>query len=128
MSEALNQFFQKLLGRFGNDGSRREDSFSAGLHERVVILRRYDTSANDHNVVATLLFEFVFQFWHECRVSSGEGGHSENMDVVFHRLPGRFGRRSEQWPNVDVETEVGKRRRDHFLAAVMSVLAVFGNQ
>src|SRR5262249_43929299 len=46
----------------------------------------------------------------------------------FDRLARRFRRRREKWSDIDVEAEIGKRRGDHLLAAVMAVLANLGNE
>ena len=50
------------------------------------------------------------------------------MHVVFYRMASRFRRCTEQWTDVDVEPEIGKRRGDYFLTSVVSVLAHLGDQ
>ncbi len=50
------------------------------------------------------------------------------MDVVLDRLQRDLGRGGEQRTDVDVEAEIGERRGDDLLAAVMAVLAHLGHQ
>ena len=50
------------------------------------------------------------------------------MHVVLDRLAGGFRRRREQRTDVDVEAEIGKRRGDDLLAAVVAVLADLGHE
>ena len=50
------------------------------------------------------------------------------MHVGLDRLSRRLVRRLEQRADVDVEAEVGERRGDHLLAAVVAVLAHLGDQ
>src|SRR3954454_16679592 len=45
------------------------------------------------------------------------------MYVVLHRMPRYFGRGLKERTDIDVEPEIGKRRRDHLGAAVVPVLA-----
>ena len=58
----------------------------------------------------------------------GERRHAENMHVVLDRLARGFRRRRKQRPDIDVEAEIGKGRRDHLLPAVVAVLADLGDQ
>ena len=106
----------------------REDRLGAGLHQRVVILRRHHAADHNHDVVAALLGEFRLQFRHQRQVGRGERGHAENMHVVLDRLAGGFRRRCEQRSNVDVEAEISEGRGNHLLAAVVAVLADLGDQ
>src|SRR5713101_4204298 len=50
------------------------------------------------------------------------------MNIVLHRLPGGFFRRLEQGPDIDVETDIGKRGGDDLGAAVVAVLAELDHQ
>src|ERR1700722_20350337 len=50
------------------------------------------------------------------------------MHVVLDRLPRSFVGRGEQWSDIDVETDIGKGRGDHLLAAVVAVLAALGDE
>ena len=50
------------------------------------------------------------------------------MHVILDRLAGRFCGRREQRADIDVETEIGKGRGNHFLAAVVAVLSDLGDQ
>src|ERR1700741_985026 len=50
------------------------------------------------------------------------------MHVVLPPLASGPRRRREQGPYVEVETQVGEGRRDHFLAAVVAVLADLGDE
>jgi hypothetical protein len=60
--------------------------------------------------------------------AGGERGDADDVHVVLDRLArGFFGRR-EQRPDIDVEAEIGERRGDDLLAAVVAVLADLGDQ
>src|SRR5260221_287335 len=50
------------------------------------------------------------------------------MHVVVDRLPRHLTGRGEQWPDVDGKAEISESRGDHFLAAVVAVLADLGDQ
>ena len=50
------------------------------------------------------------------------------MDVGLDGLAGDLGGRLEQRTDVDVEAEVGERRGDDLLAAVVAVLADLGDE
>src|SRR5260221_13544085 len=50
------------------------------------------------------------------------------MHVVVDRLPRHLTGRGEQWPGVDGKAEISESRGDHFLAAVVAVLADLGDQ
>ena len=57
-----------------------------------------------------------------------EGRYADYVHVVLHRLARRFGRRCEQRSYVHIETEIRESRRNHFLSAVVPVLADFGDE
>jgi methylmalonyl-CoA mutase cobalamin-binding domain/chain len=122
------QRFQKLFRGFRNHGAGREDRLAAGLHQRLVILRRHDAADHDHDVVAPLRGQLLLQFRHQSQMRGGERRDAEDVHVVFHRLAGGFLGRREQRPDVDVEAEIGESRGDHLLAAVVAVLADFGDE
>ena len=75
-----------------------------------------------------LLAELGFELRHQRQMRGGERGDAEDVDVVLDRLARGFRRRRKQRADIDVEAEIGERRRDHFLAAVVAVLADFGDQ
>ncbi len=72
--------------------------------------------------------EFFAKLGHERQVPGGQRTDADDVDVVFDRLPGRFGRRSEQRADVDVESKIGERAGNHFLSAVVAVLSHLGDQ
>src|SRR5258707_13950802 len=57
-----------------------------------------------------------------------ERGDAEDMHVVLHSLARRLVGRRKERPDVDVEAEIGERRRDHLLPAVVAVLTDLGDQ
>ena len=68
------------------------------------------------------------QLRHQRQVPGRQRRHADDVHVVLDRLArGLVGRR-EQRADVDVEAEVGERRGDHLLAAVVAVLAHLGDQ
>ena len=64
----------------------------------------------------------------ERQVSGRQRRHADDVHVGLDRLAGDFGRGLEQRADVDVETEVGERRGDDLLAAVVAVLADLGDE
>ncbi len=62
------------------------------------------------------------------QVAGGQRADADNVHVVFDGLPRGFGRRAEQRADVDVKSEIGKGAGNHFLAAVVAVLAHLGDQ
>src|SRR5262245_9708531 len=50
------------------------------------------------------------------------------MDVVLDGLARRLLRGLEQWPDINVKADIGKGGRDDLGAAVVAVLAQFGDQ
>ena len=65
---------------------------------------------------------------HEREVAGGERRHADDVDVGLDGLAGDLLRRLEQRADVDVEAEVGERRGDDLLAAVVAVLAHLGDE
>ena len=65
---------------------------------------------------------------HERQVAGGQRRHADDVDVGLDGLPGDLLGRLEQRADVDVEAEVGERRGDHLLAAVVAVLAHLGDE
>ena len=72
--------------------------------------------------------QLVAQLRHQREVPGGERGHPDDVHVGLDRLARHLAGRLEQRADVDVEAEVGERRGDHLLAAVVAVLAHLGDQ
>ena len=72
--------------------------------------------------------ERVAQRRDERQVPGGERVDPDDVHVGLDRLPRDLLRRLEQRAHVDVEAEVGERRGDHLLAAVVAVLAHLRHQ
>ena len=62
------------------------------------------------------------------QVPGGERADADDVHVVVDGLLGRLLRRLEQRADVDVEAQIGERRGDDLLAAVVAVLAELGDQ
>ncbi len=61
-------------------------------------------------------------------MARGEGRDAHDMGLAFRRKRrDLFGRR-KQWPDLDLESEVGEGRGDDLLTAVVSVLADLGDE
>ena len=128
MPEPPVELAEQRLGRFRDHGAGREDRLGAGALERVVVLRRHHAADHDHDVVAALLVELGLELRHQREMRGRERGDAEDVHVVLDRLARRLGRRRKQRADVDVEAEIGERRGDHLLAAVVAVLADLGDQ
>ena len=70
----------------------------------------------------------VAQRGHQRQVTGGQRRHPDDVHVVVGGLPGDLVRRGEQRADVDVEADVGERRGDHLLTAVVPVLTHLGDQ
>ena len=128
MAETPVERVEQRRGGFRDHRTGREDRFGAGGLERLVILRRDHAADHDHDVGAAVAAELGFEFRHQRQMRAGERGDAEDVHVVLDRLARGFRRRREQGPDIDVEAEIGERRGDHLLAAVMAVLADLGDQ
>ena len=62
------------------------------------------------------------------QVAGRQRRHADDVHVGLDGLAGDLGRRLEQRADVDVEAEVGERRGDDLLAAVVAVLADLGDE
>src|SRR4249919_11461 len=128
MPESLVELFQQFFRSLGDHRARRKDRFRAGLHERVIILRRHDAADDDHDIVAALFLELGLQLRHQRQMSGRERRHAKNMNVVLDCLAGCLGRGCEKRTDIDVEAQVGECRSDDFLAAVVPVLPNLGDE
>ena len=115
-------------GRARDVGAGPEHGLGAGLEQRVVVRRRDDAADHDHDVAAAFLLQRRRQLRHQREVAGRQRRHADDVHVVLHRLARRLVGRGEQRPDVDVEAQVGERRGDHLLAAVVAVLAHLGDQ
>ena len=61
-------------------------------------------------------------------MAGGLAGDADDVDVVLDRLPRPFLGRLEERPDIDVEADIGERRRDHLGAAIVAVLAELDDQ
>ena len=60
------------------------------LVQKVVVLRRDDTAADDEDVRPTHLLEAAGQLRHERLVAGGERGDPDDVNVAVDRLLGHF--------------------------------------
>ena len=94
----------------------------------IVILRRNDTATDDDDVVGAFLFQAIDDLRDQRFVSRGLRGDADHVHVVLdrlaHRLVGGLKKRSD----IDVETDIGKRRGDHLGTAIVSVLTELADQ
>ena len=116
------------LGGLRDHRARREDRFGARGLERLVVLRRDHAADHHHDVAATVALQLGFQLRHQRQMRAGERRDTEDVHVILDRLARGFGRRREQRPDIDVEADIGERRRDHLLAAIVAVLADLGDE
>ncbi len=70
----------------------------------------------------------AFEIRHQRQMPGRHRRHADDVHVVLDRLARGLVGRCEQRPDVDVEAEIGERRGDHLLAAVVAVLAHLGDE
>ena len=75
-----------------------------------------------------MFFQFLDEGWNERLMPGSKTGSPNHMDIIFNSHFGRFFRRLEHRTDIHVKTEIGIGAGDHLEAAVMSVLAHFGDQ
>src|SRR6185503_3619458 len=119
---------QHLLRAIGDRGAGTEDAADTGLLEECVVLRRDDAADEDHDVAGALLAQLGDQRRHERLVAGGERRDADRVHVVLDRLARAFLRRLEERADVDIESQVRKRGRDHFRAAIVTVLPELGDE
>ena len=122
------ELFEERGGRFGDDGARREDRRRSGLAQLVDVLWRDHPTDDDEDVAASELGERRLELGYQRQVAGGQRRHADDVHVGLDSLAGDLGWRLEQRPDVDVEPEVGERRGDDLLAAVVTVLADLGDE
>src|SRR5262249_5880794 len=105
-----------------------EDGAGPVLVQLVVVLRRDDAADDDQDVVAAQVRERLPRRRDQREVAGRERADADDVIVVIDGLAGRLLRRLEQRADIDVETQVGERRGDDLLAAVVAVLAELGDQ
>ena len=119
---------EKRFGGFRDHRAGRENRLGAGGFQRLIILRRHDAADHHHNVRAAVLFQFALELRHERQMSAGERGNAEDVHIILDRLACGLRRRRKQRPDIDIEADIRKGRRDYFLAAVMAVLTDLGDE
>ena len=105
-----------------------EHGLGAGREQRVVVRRRDDAADHDHDVAAAVLLQRRLQLGHQRQMPRRQRRDADDVHVVLDGLARRLVGRGEQRPDVDVEAQVGERRGDHLLPAVVAVLAHLGDQ
>src|SRR6185503_1253564 len=119
---------QHFLRAIGDRCAGTEDAADAGLLEECVVLSRDDPADEHHDVAGALLAQLGDQRGHECLVAGGERRDADRVHIVLDRLARAFFRCLEERPDVDIESQVRKRGRDHFCAAIMAVLPELGDE
>ena len=93
-----------------------------------MILRWNHTAQNHDNFGYTLALKFSHNFRNQRAVCSRLRGYADDMDIIFNRLAYCISRRLKQWTDINVETQVGKRRSYYASSSIMSILAQFCHQ
>src|SRR5688572_4240243 len=119
---------QHLLRAIGDRRAGTEYAADAGLLEERVVLRRDDAADEHHDFAGALLAQLGDQRGHERLVAGRERRDADGVHVVLDRLARAFLRCLEERADVDIESQVRKRGRDHFRAAIMAVLPELGDE
>ena len=127
-TQPLGELVQQADRGVGDHRPGREDGGGPGGVELVEVAGRDDAADHDHDVGTAHLGQRVAQRRHQRQVPGGQRGHPDHVHVVVGGLAGHLLGRGEQRSDVDVEPDVGERRRDHLLTAVVAVLAHLGHQ
>ena len=114
-------------GRHGDAGAGAEDGGNACLVEEIVVLGGDYAAGSHDDILAAQLLEFLDNLRHKSLVAGSQGGYAQNVHIILHGLAGSLGRSLEEGTHVDVETAVGISGGNHLGAAVVAVLAHFGN-
>src|SRR5439155_20256994 len=80
------------------------------------------------DVAGALALQRLDQRRDEGLVAGRLARYADDVDVVFNRLASGLLRGLEQGADIDVEADIGKGGGDDLGAAVVAVLAQFGNQ
>ena len=115
--------FHHLDGALGNWCTGAEDGGYAGIEEALVVLRRDNSTGDDHDVLTTEFLELFDELRKEGLVACGEGAGTHDVDVVLDGLLGCFGGSLEERSHIDVESHIGITCGDHLGAAVVTVLS-----
>jgi hypothetical protein len=125
---SLVELLHETLRGLGNDGPGRKNRVGAGVAQQGEVLARDHAADGDHRLVKTELAEGLFQRRDEREVAGGERRNANDMDLLLGRKRRHLLRSRKQRPDFDVEPEVGERRGNDLLPAVMSILAHLGDQ
>ena len=128
MPERRIKLGNQINCRFRNVGPWPEHRLRTRLKQGRIVARRDHAADHDHDIVAPLGSQRRLQLRHQRQVSSRQRRYADDVHVVLDRLPRRFIRRRTQGPDIDVEAKIGERGRDHFLPAIVPVLAHLGDQ
>src|SRR5205823_13550755 len=85
-------------------------------------------AADYENVPRALALQRFNQGRDQGLVACGVSRYADDVDVVFDRLPGGFLGGLDQRADIDVETDIGEGGGDDLGAAVVAVLAQFGDE
>src|SRR5438874_863925 len=91
-------------------------------------LERDHAADHDEDVAGTFALQGLDQRRDQGLVAGGLARYADDMDVVLDGLAGGLFRGLEQRADIDVETDIGKRGGDDLGAAVVAVLAQFGDE
>src|SRR4051794_15096648 len=121
--QAGRQRAEQLGRRLGDDRPGRVDRVGPGRAQLLEVLGGDDPAHHDHHVRPPEGVELAAQGRDEREVPGGRGVDPDDVGIRLDRLPGDLLGRLEEGAHVDVEAEVGERRRDDLLAPVVAVLA-----
>src|SRR5262245_21436465 len=94
----------------------------SGRREEFIVGLRDDAADYDDDVTCAFGAKRVNELRHESSVARGLARHTDHVHIVLDRLARRLLRSLEEGTDLDVEAEVGERRRDHLGTAVVAVL------
>ncbi len=83
---------------------------------------RDDPAHYNHDVLTPKSIQCTPQLGHQAQVPCCQRTDSNHVNIVFDSLFGCLCRGGEEWPDVNIKTQVGERRRDHLLSSVVSIL------
>ena len=121
------QELHHLDGTLADDRTGAEDGGDAGIEKELIVLRRDDTTGDNHDVLAAQLLELFDDLRKQGLVTCGQRAGTEDVHVVLDGLLGGLGGSLEQRTHVDIEAEVGIAGGDDLGAAVVTVLSHLGN-
>ena len=109
-------------------GARSEYHRRAVLLQEVVVLGWNDATADENNMIASLVCKRFLKGRNESVMTCCKTASAYNMHIIVNRLPGDFLRCLEKSANVDIEPKIGEPTGNDFGSTIVTILTHFGDK